>query len=128
MIASFATYFLGYIDLTGLYRYMASLAGAVGIAYMIAHITRDVLSKKTQQLWDKIAYTMLGVWLGLIASFFGAMLLVVLSRYLGGPALGHIEGGGEVWIASFVVLGLAGGVWGYRFGRKRSFKRPGSEP
>ena len=124
LIISFAVYFLGYIDLTGVYRYIVSLAGAVGIAYMIAHITRDVLSKKTQLLLNKIAYTMLGVWLGWVISFFGAILLAVLSRYLGGPALGHIEGGGEVWIAAFVILGLAGGVWGYRFGKKRGFKRP----
>jgi hypothetical protein len=124
LFISFAVYVLGYIDLTRLYQSLISLAGAIGISYMIAHITRDVLSKKTQLLFGKIAYTMLGVWLGWVVSFFGAIFLVVLSRYLGGPDLGHIEGGGEVWIAAFAILGSAGGVWGHRFGKKRGFKRP----
>ena len=124
LFISFAAYVLGYIDLTGFYRSLISLAGAIGISYMIAHITRDILSKKTQLLMGKIAYMMLGVWLGWVVSFFGAILLVVLSRYLGGPELGRIEGGGEVWIAAFVILGIVGGVWGYRFGKKKGFKRP----
>lgn len=124
LIVSFAAYFMGYTDLAGLYRSLVTMAGAVGISYMIAHITRDVLSKKTQLLLGKIGYTLLGVWLGDVVSFFGAFLLVLISRYLGGPDLGHIEGGGELWIVATVVLSTVGGAWGYRFGKKRGFKRP----
>jgi len=123
-IIAFAAYFLGYTDLAGLYRELLTIAGAVGISYMIAHITRDVLSKKTQLLLGKIMYSLLGVFLGILVSFFGAAFLIVASRYLGGPDLGHIEGGGELSIFVTVLLMVLGGVWGYRFGKKRGFKRP----
>ena len=123
-IVSFAAYFLGYTDVAGLYRELFTIAGAVGISYMIAHITRDVLSKKTQLLLGKIMYSLLGVFLGSVVSFFGAAFLILASRYLGGPDLGHIEGGGELSIFATVVFMVLGGVWGYRFGKKRGFKRP----
>jgi DNA-binding transcriptional ArsR family regulator len=124
VILRLTMYFLGYIDLTGLYQSALWIVASICIAYTIQRITREVLSKKTQLLLNKIAYTMLGVWLGWVASFFGVILLVLLSRYLGGPELGRIEGGGELWIAAIVMLSVVGGVWGYRFGRKRGFRRP----
>jgi peptidoglycan/LPS O-acetylase OafA/YrhL len=124
LIVSFAAYFSGYTDLAGLYRELLTIAGAVGIAYMIAHITRDILSKEKQLLLGKITYTLLGVFLGSIVSFFAAALLILASRYLGGPDLGHIEGGGELSIFATMVLMILGGVWGYRVGKKRGFQKP----
>jgi hypothetical protein len=38
--------------------------------------------------------------------------------------MGHVEGGGEAWIVAIVILMIMGGKWGYRFGKKRGFKRP----
>lgn len=117
-------YFLGYIDLSGLYQKLLWIIGAIGIAYMIQHITREVLSKKTQLLLNKIAYTMFGAWLGLLIAFFGTSFLILASRFLHGPDLGHMEGGGELWIVTIVILMIVGGKWGYQFGKKRGFKRP----
>jgi hypothetical protein len=115
---SFTVYFLGYIDLTALKLSLISLAGAVGLSYMIAHVTRDVLSKKTQLLLGKIAYTLLGVWLGLVASWLGGVLIFI---YIGG-----ISGDWVAWLWALVmaVLSVVGGFAGYRFGKKRGFKRP----
>lgn len=122
IIASFGVYFAGYMDLTGLYQSMISLAGAIGIAYMIAHITRDVLSKKTQLLVNKIAYTMLGAGLGWIAAFFGGLIVFdVFALYLGGlPA----DWTAWLWIFSLIFVSVIGGIAGYRFGKRRGFKRP----
>jgi MFS family permease len=122
LIISFAAYFLGYINLTGLYRSVISIIGAMGIAYMIQHITRDILSKNTQMLLNKIAYTALGVWLGLAIAFFGGVLILdVFALYLGGLPPDEDT---WLWILAIVVLSIIGGIWGYRFGKKRSFKRP----
>jgi DNA-binding transcriptional ArsR family regulator len=122
LTVSSVAYFLGYIDLNWLYRSFVSLAGAVGISYMIAHITRDVLSKNTQLLINKIAYTMLGAWLGLLASFLGGVLILdVFIIYLGGLSA---DWAAWLWILSMVVFSSAGGIAGYRFGKKRGFRRP----
>ena len=124
LIISFAAYFLGYTDLAGLYRSAISIVGAIGIAYMIQHVTREMLSKKTQLILNKIAYTGLGVWLGLTASFFGVVLLSLLSMRLGGPSIAKlIDNTLETFLVN-VVPPIIGGILGYRFGKKRGFKRP----
>lgn len=121
---NFVMYFLGYFDSTRLYQNTLWIVAAIGIVYMIQHITRDVLSKETQLLLNKVGYTMFGAWLGLLIAFFGVIFLAFVSRLLHGPDLGHIEGLGELWIAVIVILMIIGGKWGYQFGKKRGFKRP----
>jgi len=124
LIISFAAYFLGYIDLAGLYQSAISIVGAIGIAYMIQHVTREMLSKKTQLILNKIAYTGLGVGSGLTASFFGVVLLSLLSMRLGGPSIAKlIDNTLETFLVN-VVPPIIGGILGYRFGKKRGFKRP----
>jgi len=117
-----AAYFLGYINLTGLYKGIIMIIGGIGVAYMSVHVTRDVLSKRAQLLYNKIGYIWVGAGSGFLISFFGNILLVLLVRFLGGPDLAHIEGGGELWILAMVVLTIVGGIWGYRFGKKRGFR------
>jgi DNA-binding transcriptional ArsR family regulator len=46
-------YFLGYIDFSGLYQNLLWNFVAVGIAYMIQHILKDVLSKKIKLVFRK---------------------------------------------------------------------------
>jgi len=117
-----AAYFLGYIDLTGLYQGILTIIGGVGVAYMSVHVTRDVLSKRARLLFNKIGYIVVGAFLGSLISFFGSILLILLVRFLGGPDLAHLEGGGELWILATVVLIIVGGIAGYRFGKKRGFR------
>ena len=121
---SLVSYFLGYIDLAGLYQELLWMIGVIGIVYMVQHITRDVLSEKNQLLLNKIGYTMFGAWLGLLVAFFGSAFIILVSRFLHGPDLGHMEGGGELLIVTSVILMIIGGKWGYQFGKKRGFKRP----
>lgn len=119
-----AMYFLGYINLSKLYQFLLWNFAAIAIAYMIQHISRDVLSKKTQLLLNKIAYTMFGAWIGLLIAFFGFIFLALASMFLHGPNIGQIEGIGQVWIATMIILIIISGKWGYEFGKKRGFKRP----
>ena len=112
-----AMYFLGYINLSKLYQYLTWNLAAVAIVYMIQHITRDVLSKKTQLLLNKIAYTMLGVWVGLMISFLGG----ILFAYMGGHPDDWF---GITWTLTMVVFSIIGGYFGYNFGKSRGFKRP----
>ncbi len=121
---NFSLYFLGYIDQPKLYQCLLWNVAAIAIAYMIQHMTRDVLSKRVQLLMDKVAYTMLGVWVGLLLAFFGMIAAILVSRSLNGPDIGRMEGGGEIWIALTASLMILGGKWGYGFGKKRDFKRP----
>jgi DNA-binding transcriptional ArsR family regulator len=123
---SLAAYFLGYTNLLGLYQRIILLIGGIGIVYLIVHVTREVLSKKTQLLLNKIAYTALGVWLGLAASFFGVLLLSLLSTRLGGPSIALLI---DNTIEVILVIGvpmILGGIAGYQFGKKRGFRAPGS--
>ncbi len=124
VIFDLALYFLGFINLAKLYNYLLWAGAGVAVAYTIQHITREVLSKRTQQILNKIAYTMLGVWIGLLIAFFGMIGLALASRALHGPNIGQIEGLGDVWIVLLIVFAIAGGKLGYSFGKKRGFRRP----
>jgi hypothetical protein len=117
-------YFLGNLDFIGLYRGIISVLGGVGLAYMIQHITRDIFSKKTRLLLNKIMYVTLGVWLGLCTSFFGVLLISILSLHFGGPSIAKMVNTSFETIIILAVPAVIGGIAGYRFGKKRDFKRP----
>jgi DNA-binding HxlR family transcriptional regulator len=117
-------YFLGNLDFTGVYRGIISILSGVGLAYMIQHITRDILSKKTRLLLNEIMYVSLGVWLGLCVSFFGVLLISILSVHFGGPSIAKMINTSFETITLLAVPAIIGGIAGYRFGKKRDFKRP----
>jgi hypothetical protein len=119
------SYFLGYIDLSELGQKLLWMLGAIGIVYMVRHITRDVLSEKSQLLFNKINYIILGAWLGLTVSFFGVGFLSLLSMRLGGPNYFIIFIDNTFTTVLFLIVPpIIGGIAGYRFGKKRNFKRP----
>ena len=121
---SLMSYFLGYIDLAGLYQELLWMIGVIGIVYMVRHITRDVLSEKSQLLLNKIAYTWFGAWLGLVVSFFGVALLTLLSIRLGGPNFARLIDDTFKTALVLLVPPIIGGIAGYRFGKKRDFQKP----
>jgi DNA-binding HxlR family transcriptional regulator len=117
-------YFLGNINLSGVYQATISVFGAIGLAYMIQHITRDILSKNTQLLLNKIMYTAVGVWIGVFVSFFGILLVSIISIHFGGPSIAESINTSFETISFLAVPAIIGGMAMYRFGRKRGFKRP----
>jgi hypothetical protein len=116
-------YFYGYIDgsrfFAGVTYIFAGLAFVIAVYVLQSY--RHVLDKK--MLFWKIAYTMLGAWVGLVVAFFAPLLLFLFFRFLGETDLAHLQGSGEIWISLLVIGPLIGGIAGYNFGKKRGFKK-----
>ena len=128
LIITLAAYFLGYLDLDGVYQGIISIISGIGVAYMIQHILRDVLSKKRQLMIAKIAYTGLGAWAGWAITFFGAVLISALFRLSGNlPPLANPNG----WwflVLAFVIAPIIGAPIGYWVGKRRHFRTPNYIP
>ena len=116
-------YFYDYIDgsrfFAGVTYIFAGLAFVIAVYVLQSY--RHVLDKK--RLFWKIAYTMLGAWVGLVVAFFAPLLLFLFFRFLGETDLAHLQGSGEIWISLLVIGPLIGGIAGYNFGKKRGFKK-----
>lgn len=124
LVALFASYYLGYTDMNGVQQAITGIVSAIAISYMITHILRDVISKRTQLAIAKSAYIGGGAILGYVIAFFGVgLVLNVLSSLLDKPLLGLIL---NTWymIFSFVIAPTLGAVIGYLLGKRRRFRTP----
>ena len=90
---------------------------------MIQHITRNVLSKNTQLLLNELMYIAVGVWIGVFVSFFGILLISIISIHIGGPSIAELINTSFETISFLAIPAVIGGVAMYRFGKKRGFKR-----
>ncbi len=133
IVLSFVLFFLGYIDSTALYRSLATAILAVGFAYMIQHILRDVISKNKKLFIAKTMYALAGVWLGLVISYFGVGLsLALFFRTSGtwGPGNPFFAFFWSIWYQVFAlfVAPTLGAIAVYRLGKRRRFKTPNYNP
>jgi len=128
LVSQFVLFFYGYIDSSTLYKGLITAVLAVGFAYMIQHILRDVLSKERQLRIAKIAWTSLGAWLGWASTFFGAVAISAFYRSRGEVPLLADSNGWWYLVLSFLVAPIVGGLIGYWFGKRRRFKTPNYNP
>ena len=130
----FALFFLGYIDSAMLYRGVSSAILAVGFAYMIQHVLRDVLPKSKKLLVAKSVYVIGGATLGLGLAYIGVGLILAGAVRLSGERFG--PGNifyGFFWNLAYQLFAVAiapaiGAFAMYRFGKKRRFKTPNYDP
>ena len=108
-IIHLASYFLGYIDATGLYRGLLWIAGALGIAYTTQHIIKEVISEKSRVKIRRISILLFGavsiggfLWLALMSFFnlsgikntfsttdtYAFMVILLVVCYITGVSLG----------------------------------------
>jgi hypothetical protein len=121
-VAMAAAYFLGYVDSRQLYGGFFAILAATGIAYMLQHITKDVLLKKARLTLNRIAFLVFGtfifgffLWIGLMAGLHASGIVRALAREFGGttPAL-----------VSFVACDFVGALIGSWIGKKREYRLP----
>jgi DNA-binding transcriptional ArsR family regulator len=118
-----AAYFLGYIDGNGFYQGIISMFSAIGITYMVQHVLRDVLSKRSQRMIAKTGYIAGGISLGLgIAFIGGGVLFRVLQDLTGIPLLHTIFWSNWYLVFSLLIAPAVGAFLMYRFGKKRRFR------
>lgn len=124
-----AAYFFGYIGGNGVYQGIVSMVSAIGVAYMIQHILRDVLSKRSQLVIAETAYVAGGVVLGLgIAFFGGGVLLRALQDFTGEPLLYAIFWSNWYLVFALLIAPAIGGIAMYQFGKKRRFRTANYNP
>ena len=90
LIIHLASYFLGYIDLAGFYRGILWIIAAVGIAYTIQHIIKDVLSEKSRLKLRRILILFFGtvgiggfLWIALMSFFNLSGIRSAFSQVIG---------------------------------------------
>ena len=127
-------YFLGYIGFSELYQNMLWGFSAIGIAYMIQHILRDVLSKKTKLVIAKIVYILGGLMLGLVIAYFGVgVTLSAISSVYDKAFAPHnllYDFFWSVWYQGFATLiaPILGAIAMYHYGKRRRFQTPNYNP
>jgi DNA-binding transcriptional ArsR family regulator len=130
----FVAYFLGYINSSKLYQNVVSLVFIIGFGYMIQHILRDVISKKTQLAIAKTIYIAIGVSLGIAVAFIGGgFAFVAISRLLDKPFAPGNPLYALFWsdwylIFSILIAPTIGAIVSYRFGKKRRFRTQNYTP
>ena len=129
-----ALYFLGYSNLQGLYEGLLSIVFIIGFAYMIQHILRDVLSKRTKLIVAKTAYVLGGIAAGLWLGYFGVgIALSGVSRLIGNGFEPRNPLFNLFWSVAYQIFGLLiapiiGAFLMYRYGKNRRFKTPNYNP
>jgi len=90
LIILLGAFFLGYIDMNSLYRNLLWTIGVTGIAYMIQHITKDVLSEKGQSKLRRAVIITFGtvsiggfLWFALMIAFNFSGIKNTLSQAIG---------------------------------------------
>lgn len=124
LIIHLASYFLGYIDMAGLYRGLLWIVGAVGVAYTIQHIIRDVISEKSRVKVRRISILLFGtvsiggfLWIALMSFLnlsgiksafnevmdtFAFAVILLVACYITGVSIGG-------WINKRMVKNQGGG-------------------
>jgi hypothetical protein len=124
-----AAYVLGYINSYSLYQNLISLIFIIGFSYMIQHILRDVLSKRSQRIVAETVYVAGGVVLGLTVAFIGGgFLFSALQDLTGEPLLYTVFWSSWYLIFSLLIAPTIGAYGMYQFGKKRQFRTANYNP
>lgn len=126
LISILTLHFIGYINFARSVLYAIAAISGIALAYLGYRMqrSRPEPGSEEEKSRMKIGYIWGGAGAGLVIGFFALILLILLSRFLGGPDIAHMEGGGELWILMLVIGAIVGGIAGYRFGKKRGFQKP----
>jgi hypothetical protein len=114
-------------------RYVLTEKGHDALGEMLGfpEITRenynpDVMDKGTFNR-HKLTYMLGGAGAAACASFFGGIIVSIISLQMGGPAVGRFDAGWPFFGFVIFVAPVVGGLVGYWVGEKRNFKRPEPE-
>jgi DNA-binding transcriptional ArsR family regulator len=90
LIIHLASYFLGYIDIAGLYRGILWIVAAIGITYMTQHIIKEVISEKSRLKMQRILLLVFGtvgiggfLWIALMGLFYLSGIRNAFSTIMG---------------------------------------------
>jgi hypothetical protein len=121
----FTLFYLGHIDFGRLVLYSAIAGASIILAYFGYRVqtNRRQTSMKEAKRRLIITFTIIGIVMGAITGFAGPILIVLFVRFLGGPDLARVEGGGEIWILVFVLGPIIGGLVGHWLGKKENFQQ-----
>jgi DNA-binding transcriptional ArsR family regulator len=116
----FGIFLVGSIDATRLYQSIFTIISGVGIAYMITHILRDVLSGQQRLKLHRGIYIMFGLfiigfllWIGLMTLLRDSGINRVIVNTFGRDFAGIFA------IVSFVICYIVGAFVGNWIGKKR---------
>jgi MFS family permease len=124
LISVLTLYYLNYIDFGKLVLYTILFIGAIGLAYLGYRVQNGTLALvKDEKKRFKIAYMILGGMIGLVTAFFGPIIIILLTRFFGGPDLAHDEGG-ELWVFLIVIGPIIGAILSYYVGKRKNFNPP----
>jgi hypothetical protein len=124
-----AAYVLGYINSYSLYQNLISLIFIIGFSYMIQHILREVLSKRSKRIVAETVYVAGGVVLGLTVAFIGGgFLFRALQDLTGEPLLYTVFWSNWYLIFSLLIAPAIGAFGMYQFGKNRQFRTPNYNP
>jgi hypothetical protein len=120
-------YFLGIVDFSRLVLATSYFIIATIVVYFGYRMQRTIPASgsKEEKSRMRIGYTIGGVWLGLIAFFFGGGFFIRALQELIGQPLLHTIFWTDWYLGFSLLLAPAiGGVVGYYFGKKRGFQKP----
>jgi DNA-binding transcriptional ArsR family regulator len=120
-------YYLGIVDISRVVSATSWFIIAMIVAYFGYRMQRTIPASgsKEEKSRMRIGYTIGGVWLGLIAFFFGGGFFIRALQELTGQPLLHTIFWTDWYLGFSLLLAPAiGGVVGYYFGKKRGFQKP----
>jgi len=117
------SYFIDYVSFSMLYQSIFFIISGIGIAYMITHILKDVLSEKERLRFNRALFIMFGIF---IIGFFQWIALMTFLRDSGINRLIINTFGkdfaGIFAIISYIMCYVAGGYIGNWIGKKRDYR------
>ena len=129
-----ALYYFGFSNQQGLYEGLVSTVFIIGFAYMLQHILRDVLSKRSKRIVAKIVYVLGGISIGIWVGYFGVGIAFSgISRLMGNGFYPRNPMYDLFWSVSYQLFGIfiaptIGALLMYRYGKRRRFKTPNYNP
>jgi DNA-binding transcriptional ArsR family regulator len=111
LIIHLVAYFLGYIELSGLYRGLLWIVPAISIIYLFEHIVRDLSSQKIRSKYLLANYYARGIVIGLLL-WFALTIGLGLGVSSGLVSLVFLGRGGQITlqIASLIVCCVIGSL------------------
>ncbi len=111
LVTHFVAYFLGYIDLSGIYRGLLWIIPAISVVYLIEHVLRDLVSLKIRSKYLIANYYARGLVFGLLL-WFALTIGLGLGISSGLISLAFLGRGGQITlqIGSLIVCCAIGSL------------------